>query len=293
MKVLIFGVSGLIGHTLLQHLDSSLEVYGTLRFSKKYYNNASIFSKNNILENIDATILKTLLRVLNDIQPDVILNCIGITRRKICGTAISKVIVANTLLPHQLADWANSNDKRVIHFSTDCVFDGTIGNYSEKSLTTANDLYGRTKALGEINYMHTITIRSSFIGQELYGKTELLEWILAQNGQKIYGYKNTLYSGVSTIFMAKAINNIILNYPNLCGLYNLAPDNPISKYDLISLVKAAFDLNIEIIPETKHIHTPTLDGSKLKKDINLTVPTWEEMVAELWSYSEFYQSFNK
>ena len=188
----------------------------------------------------------------------------------------------NSLFPHKLANWAKINDKRVIHFSTDCVFDGKIGNYNEKSLTTAEDLYGRTKALGEINYSHTLTIRSSFIGQELFDKTELLDWFLSQDGKQIKGFKNTLYSGVSTIFMSRLVANIILNFPDLSGLYQLSPEKPISKYDLLSIAKDTFGVNVEIIPDVMHIHTPTLDSSKLRTELNLKIPSWVEMMRELY-----------
>ena len=128
-------------------------------------------------------------------------------------------------------------------------------------MTNAEDIYGRTKALGEIKYSNTLTLRSSFIGQELSGKTELLEWFLSQKGKQIKGFKKTLYSGVSTIFMARVVRHIIINYPNLSGLYNLAPEKAISKYDLISIAREAYDIDVDIISDEEHVHLPTLDGS--------------------------------
>jgi dTDP-4-dehydrorhamnose reductase len=178
----------------------------------------------------------------------------------------------------------------VIHFSTDCVFNGKEGDYTEESLTTAEDLYGRTKALGEIRYKHTLTIRSSFIGQELFERTELLEWVLAQDGKQIKGFKNALYSGVSTNFMAKTVNDIITNHTQLSSLYHLGLEVPISKYDLICLVKKAFGLNIDIIPEIDYVHRPTLNTAKLKNDMGVKVPSWEEMMEELAKDEIFYKS---
>lgn len=283
MRILILGVSGLIGHKILQELYDDFEVFGTLHKSKSQYGNLPLFSGNNIIESIDIREFEILKGVLCAINPDVILNCIGITKRKIDLNNPLEVLSVNSVFPHQLANWAKVNSKRVIHFSTDCVFDGKTGNYNETSLTTAEDIYGRTKALGEINYIHTLTIRSSFIGQELFDKTELLDWFLSKEGTKIKGYKNTFYSGVSTIFMARVISNIILNYPNLSGIYHLAPDKPISKYELLNIAKEAFHVNVEIIPDVDHVHLPTLDASKLKKEINLTVPSWKEMMSELAS----------
>lgn len=281
MRIIILGVSGLIGHKLLQELSQDFEVFGTLHKLKSQYGDLNLFSGNNIIENIDVKEFEILKGILNAVNPDVILNCVGITKRKSDINNPIDVISVNSVFPHLLADWAKKNYKRVIHFSTDCVFNGKEGNYTEKSLTNAEDIYGRTKAFGEINYAHTLTIRSSFIGQELFGKTELLEWFLAQKGSTILGYKNTLYSGISTIFMSKVVREIILNYPNLSGLYNLASNKPISKYDLLCLAKNKFNVDVSILPNYDHIHTPTLNASKLNKEINLKVPSWEEMMSEL------------
>ena len=288
MRVIILGVSGLIGHKLLQELSTDFEVFGILHKSKNQYGNCSLFSGSNIIENINITEFELLKGVLFAVNPDVILNCVGLTKRKIDINNPLEVITTNSVFPHQLANWAKINHKRVIHFSTDCVFDGKVGNYTEKSLTTAEDIYGRTKALGEINYKHTLTIRSSFIGQELFDKTELLDWFLSQNGKQIKGFRNTYYSGVSTIFMAHVVKNIISNFPNLSGLYQLAPNKPISKYELLCIAKGAFGVNVNIIPDDQHIHLPTLDASKLKQEINLTVPSWKEMMSELAANKGFY-----
>ncbi|MCK9311531.1 MAG: SDR family oxidoreductase [Bacteroidales bacterium] len=291
MRILILGISGLIGHKLFQELSFLYEVFGTLHKEKKQYGNKSLFAGYNVIENIDIKDFEFLKGVLRAINPDVILNCVGITKRKIDNNNPIEPLIVNAVFPHKLAAWAKDNNKRVIHFSTDCVFDGKIGDYTEKSLTTAEDLYGRTKALGEINYDHTLTIRSSFIGQELFDKTELLDWFLAQSGKQIIGFRNTLYSGVSTIYMARVVNTIISHYPNLNGLYQLAPEKPISKYELLEIAKKAYNMKVEIIPDELHVHRPTLDSTKLRREINLKVPTWNEMMTELASNRFFYTNF--
>lgn len=288
MRVLILGVSGLIGHKLFQELTSSFEVFGTLHKIKQQYGDIQLFSGDNVIGGVDVKKFEILTGVFAAINPDVILNCVGITKRKININYPLEVLMVNSVFPHQLANWAKENQKRVIHFSTDCVFDGKIGNYTESSLTTAEDIYGRTKALGEITYNHTLTIRSSFIGQELFDRTELLDWFLSQDGKVIKGFKNTFYSGVSTIFMAKVIKEIILNFPDLFGLYQLAPGNPISKFELLSIAKESFNINVDIIADELHVHHPTLDSSKLKTEIDLTVPSWKEMMDELASEKLFY-----
>lgn len=288
MRILILGVSGLIGHKLLQKLSIDFDVYGTLHRTKENYGLIPLFSGQNIIDKVDVSDFENLSGILHVVNPDVILNCIGITLRKVEINDPYKVIKINVLFPHQLAKWAKANNKRVIHFSTDCVFDGSTGNYTENSLTTAKNVYGRTKALGEINYSHTLTIRSSFIGQELFGKTELLDWFLNQEGKQINGFTKTLYSGVSTNFVAHVVKTIILDFPQLSGLYQLAPENPISKYELLCLAKKAFEIDVEIIPEDKQVHTPTLNGSKLKDKIKIVVPSWKEMMNDLALNKGFY-----
>lgn len=290
MRILILGVSGLIGHKLLQELSRNYEVFGTLHKPKIQYGNLSLFDGQNIIENIDVNEFQILEGLLRAINPEVILNCVGITKRKINTNNPLDPLNINAVFPHRLAKWANENQRRVIHFSTDCVFDGKVGNYTESSLTTAEDIYGRTKALGEINYHHTLTIRSSFIGQELFDKTELLDWFLAQKGKQIKGYTHTFYSGVSTIFMARVVKNIISNFKNLNGLYQLAPEKPISKFELLCIAKDSFNINVEIIPDELHSHCPTLNASKLRREINLIVPSWREMMDELALNNSIYSN---
>jgi dTDP-4-dehydrorhamnose reductase len=291
MKLLILGVSGLIGHKLLQVLSLNHDVYGTLHHVKSKYNNLELFDKSSIIDAVDVLDFEQLKGIMHSINPDVVLNCVGITKRKIHNGNILEVIETNAVFPHKLANWAKMTNKRVIHFSTDCVFNGKEGDYDEQSLTTAEDLYGRTKALGEIRYGHTLTIRSSFIGQELFDRTELLDWVLAQNGKTIKGYKNALYSGVSISFMAEVVNEIILKHQSLNSLYQLAPTIPISKYDLICIAKKAFGLDIEIIPEFDYVHKPTLNGDKLRNEIGIQIPSWEIMMEELATNKSFYKSY--
>jgi dTDP-4-dehydrorhamnose reductase len=287
-RVLILGVSGLIGHKLYQTLNQDFEVFATIHKAKENYGNLPIFSSDNVIEKVDVLDFENLEKVILTVNPDVILNCVGITKRKINPEIKEEVIFVNSVFPHKLANWAKKHNKRVIHFSTDCVFDGKIGNYTEESLTTAEDLYGRTKALGEINYNHTLTIRSSFIGQELFDKTEMLDWFLSQENKTINGFKKVFYSGVSTKYMANVVANIIQNFPNLSGLYQLAPENPIAKYDLLCIAKEAFDINVQINSSEDFVHNPTMNSTKLRTALNLKVPSWQEMLNDLALDKNFY-----
>ncbi len=287
MKILIFGVSGLIGHNMFRVLSNYFYVYGTLHHKKINYNN-KLFENDNIIEDIDIKDFINIESILNKINPDVVLNCVGLTKRKINLNSPYEPILINSLFPNFLSSWALKFNKRLIQFSTDCVFNGKQGNYTENSLTDAEDLYGRTKALGEIKQQNCLTIRSSFIGEELYDKTELLNWIISQKGQTVTGYRNTYYSGVSTHYLTKFIQSIIIDFPNLYGLYNLAPIKPISKYDLISLANKEYGLNLKIIPDELKIHNPTLNGNLLRNITKLEIPTWDIMMKDLASHHNLY-----
>jgi len=251
---------------------------------RKGKNELAIFPQldlSKVIHHVDINDLAHFKSILHAVDPDVVLNCIGITKRKIEKDFPLKSIFTNAYFPHFLADWAKHHSKRIIHFSTDCVFNGQIGNYDEFSLTTGEDVYGKTKALGEIRYNHTLTIRSSFIGKEIADFTELLEWFLAQKNNQIKGFTKAMYSGVSTTFMSKVIGDIVENFPELNGLYNLATPDPISKYDLLRTARESFNVDVDILPDENFSTMPTLDGSKLRKEMNLTIPSWKEMMDEL------------
>jgi len=282
MKIVILGASGLIGHKLFQTMQAAgHKTYGILHGKKSDFSGIELLQSDSIIESVEVMDFDKLHGILHAIQPDVVLNCIGITKRKEAVNDPIQALGVNSLFPHRLANLAQEMNFRVIHFSTDCVFNGELGNYNEESDTTGEDAYGKTKALGEIRYPHTLTVRSSFIGRELSGKTELLEWLISENGNTIKGFTQAWYSGVSTIFMAKTVLDIIENYPNISGLHQLSTPEPISKYDLLCLARDAYKLDIEIIPDSSFGIKPTLDGRKLRKAMNLNVPSWQEMMNEL------------
>lgn len=277
MKVLILGAGGLIGHKLFQVLGQNLDTYAALHHSSDH----SLFDSPKVISNVDVLEFEKITSLIEEYDFDVILNCVGITKRKPEINNLEMAISVNSLFPHKLAAWAGRTGRRVIHFSTDCVFDGEAGNYSETSNTTGTDNYGKTKALGEINYPHSLTIRSSFIGRELKDRTELLEWCLSCKGQQIKGFDRAFYSGVSTIYMARVVMQIITEYRDLSGLYQLATKQPISKFDLLKQMNKSFNLDIEIEKDSSFETMPTLDGTQLKNKLSLSVPGWSDMLDEL------------
>lgn len=291
--ILILGVSGLIGHKLYEKLSQRFEkVSGTFHGTKDRFLSYDLFKTGDLIEHVEAQNINQTLETIASVNPDVILNCAGITKRRPEVKTPLQAITVNSLFPHRLAEWAKDNDKRVIHFSTDCVFDGATGNYDESSVTTARDAYGQTKALGEIRYDHTLTIRSSFIGQELSIHSELLDWFLQQRGQSIKGFTKALYTGVSTIEMARVVGDIIEYHPNLSGLYQLSVPDPISKYELLCLAREAYNIDVDITPDDSFEIKPTLNGDALRKKLNLTLPSWPQMMQELAAESTMYKTLS-
>jgi len=278
MKILILGGDGMIGHKMDQVLSvQNHEIVISIR-EKKDLTLKSISSKSKVFFNdfLKDNILDFLVKV----NPDVIINAIGVTIRRGVNENISDTIYLNSLFPHQISRWALAFKKRLIHFSTDCVFSGNEGSYLEDATPNALDYYGKTKGLGEINSKSSLTIRSSMIGPELFNKTELFEWIINNKEKEINGFSRVMYSGVTTVYMAKLVADLIDNHKNLSGIYNVA-SKPISKFELLRLINDNFDLGLIINDDKTVISNKTLNASKIEKEIGLQPPSWDELIFEL------------
>lgn len=278
MKILILGGDGMIGHKMAQVLSvQNHEIVISIR-EKKELTLKSISSKVKVF--LNDFIKDSILDFLDKVNPDVIINAIGITIRRGAAENISDTIYLNSLFPHQISSWALAFKKRLIHFSTDCVFSGSEGSYLEDATPDALDYYGKTKGLGEINSKRSLTIRSSMIGPELYNKTELFEWIINNKEKEINGFSRVMYSGVTTVYMARLLADLIDNHKNLSGIYNIA-SKPISKFELLHLINDNFDLGLIINDNKTVISNKTLNASKIEKVIGFQPPSWDELIFEL------------
>jgi len=186
----------------------------------------------------------------------------------------------NALLPHKLAEFALEWGGRIIHPSTDCVFSGRIGGYSEDDLSDADDLYGKSKSLGELHYKNSLTLRTSIIGRELTEFKSLLEWLIFQGGRTVKGFNKVIYSGVTTIELANVVALIISKYPGLSGLFQVVSE-PISKYDLLNMLKEAFGLTIEITTDSSVVSDRSMKGDKFRLATGYQCPQWPELVQAL------------
>ena len=270
----------MLGHTLWEQLSQQFpNTYTTIRKGVGDYGYNRLLESDKVIDHIDVTEIKLLEGVFRVIKPDFIFNCIGVTkRREELHNPIPSVIL-NALFPHELVRLATVVNAKIIHFSTDCVFDGRTGNYSDDTPANAIDLYGRTKALGEVMGSNVLTLRSSFIGKEIREGTELLEWFLSQKGD-VKGFKNAIYTGLTTLELCRVVKKLLLEYPDASGLYNVASDT-ISKYELLNLISNKMNHRVVVIPDVSFHCDRSLDSSKFRRDFCYTPPTWEEMIEEL------------
>jgi dTDP-4-dehydrorhamnose reductase len=279
-RILILGGTGMLGHTLWERLSRRFpDTYTTIRKDKGDYEDDHLFGSVRVIDHIDVMDFQILEGALRVIRPDVILNCIGITKRQEGPQNPVPSIILNAMLPHKLAKLAENVNAKLIHFSTDCVFDGRAGRYSDDAPTNAADLYGRTKALGEVTGNNVLTLRSSFLGKELREGTELLEWFLSQKNA-VRGYRNAIYTGLTTLELCRVIEKLLLDYPDASGLYNVSSE-PINKFDLLRLIGEKMHRSIEIIPDESFHCDRSLDSEKFRRDFGYTPPPWTKMVDEL------------
>ncbi len=293
MKVLIFGATGMLGHTLLTSFSErdNLDVYATAR---SLYGLEKWFMPE-LLANIrgagDANNSDFIMRILDNVKPDVVINCIGIIKQLPEAKDPAMAISINALFPHKLASACSNTGARMIHMSTDCVFSGEKGNYTEDDRPDAYDLYGRTKLLGEVYYPHCVTLRTSIIGHELKGKYGLIEWFLGQEG-KVQGFTNTIFAGFPTIELADIIYSYVIPNKGLSGLYHVSAA-PISKFDLLREVAKCYGKNIEVEKYDGLRCDRSLDSSRFRKATGYSPPSWHELVDRMYKHfkgSAFYSN---
>ena len=282
MKILILGGNGMIGHKMYQTISKiHKDTWVTLRKSLTSYSYSEIYNPAKVIDNIDLINFQTISNQLNKINPDIVVNACGITIRRGIETLKSNSIILNSALPHFLNEWVTSNNKRLIHFSTDCVFTGAKGDYLDNDNKDACDLYGSTKSMGEvIDSKYAITLRGSMIGSELENKTELFEWFLKQKNKKIKGFNKVIYSGVTTTKMAEIVLKLIDQFPNLSGVYNIS-SKPISKFELLKLWNKLFDIDANIEIDNSYTSNKNLISDNFYRTISMEQPDWVELSSQL------------
>lgn len=280
MKVLVLGSTGMLGHTLVRRLAPRFEVVAVARSQAEEA--ASALPPGFVgITGVDAGDLQTLVSLIERQRPAVIVNCVGIVKQLAAAKDPIASTTINALLPHRLLQLCRLAGARLIHVSTDCVFSGNKGSpYVESDPPDPVDLYGMTKAIGEVTEEPGLTLRTSIIGPELRNKVGLLEWFMQQRGKDVRGYTHALYSGLTTLELARVIERLIERPEPLYGLWHVASE-PISKYELLRLLNDAFGLDASIEPSDAVRCDRRLNADRFRNETGIAVPPWEEMVARL------------
>ncbi len=263
--------------------DHNLDVYGTVRqeSARQFFLD---LPSDHLLSGIDVTCEDSLTKVFADIHPTVVINCVGLIKQLPEAKNPLSALLLNSVLPHRLAALCRVAQARLIHISTDCVFSGSKGNYGEESVPDANDLYGRSKLLGEVEYSHTITLRTSIIGPELGGgRHGLVSWFLGEQNA-VKGYRRAIFSGLPTVELAHIIRDYVLPREELSGLYHVA-STPINKYDLLSLIAKTYGKEINIIPDDTVMIDRSLDAARFQTATGYKVPAWPVLIERMYSFN--------
>lgn len=283
MRVLVLGASGMLGNAVLRvmHEKQGLEVFGTVRSG----NVTHLFSKeiaDTIVTGCDVGDHDALVKLFAQVRPDVVINCIGLIKQLADVDDPLITLPINAMLPHRLANLSDLAGARLVHMSTDCVFSGSKGNYVESDISDATDLYGKSKYLGEVDYPHAITIRTSIIGHELQSAHGLIGWFLSQQGS-CKGFSRAIFSGLPTVVLAKVIRDVVLSRTELTGVYHVAA-KPISKYDLLKLVAEVYGKSIEIVPDDDLVIDRSLNAERFNLTTGYKVPEWIDLIKTMHSY---------
>lgn len=280
MRVLILGASGMLGNAMLRTLSQSddCEAWGTAR-SAGVLRHFDPALAQRIVTGIDVENVDALTALLADVRPSVVINCIGLVKQLAQADDPLSALPINALLPHRLARLCGLVGARFVHISTDCVFNGRKGGYRESDPSDAEDLYGRSKYLGEVAYPHAITLRTSIIGHELSSAHGLVGWFLAQEGT-VKGYRKAIFSGLPTVELARVVRDVVLPHPDLSGLYHVAAE-PIAKYDLLQLVREAYGKTIDIEPDDRVAIDRSLNAERFRVATGYVAAPWPELVARM------------
>ncbi|MGB7539002.1 MAG: SDR family oxidoreductase [Anaerolineales bacterium] len=294
MRVLVFGGNGMLGHQLCRILDGRMEVWATFRDEPDRFD---FLPAPRRIGNVTVEDTARVGEVLDSVQPAAVINAVGIVKQRDEAKQAVPSIRVNALFPHQLADLCAGRGIRVLQISTDCVFSGLRGAYTEDDVPDPVDLYGRSKLLGELNRPGCLTLRTSIIGWQLNTYSSLLSWFALQRGKRIQGYRKAVYSGVSTSVLAALIGDIIENQADLQGLYHVA-SKPITKYDLLIRLRDALGWKaVSIEPDETFSCDRSLNGDKFSQATGWHAPGWDAMLAGLareWpAYEQWYDAIQR
>lgn len=262
---------------------SGMEVLGTIRTTEQGRHLDPRFQAG-VRVVADLEDLGELDRCLGEVRPDVVINCVALRRRAGGSPDFQRLIALFALLPQRLSRLCLAYGARLIQISSDGVFSGLKGSYTEDDCPDATDAYGIAKILGEVRESHAITIRTSILGHELASKSGLLEWFLAQDRQ-CRCYTRAIFSGLPTVVLAKILRDVVIPNRDLTGIYHVA-SQPISKYDLLRSVAKIYKKNIEIVPDDRVVIDRSLSADKFSRATGYVVPDWTQLIQTMHSSQE-------
>ena len=280
MKIMVFGASGMIGSAMFRTLSAKTgwQVWGTLRSAdlKRFFPEDQ---RDRLAAGVDMEKNDALVRLFARVQPDVVVNCIGLTKHHKEADDPLLALPLNALLPHRMADLCAVAGARLIHVSTDCVFAGTKGNYVEGDAPDAGDVYGKSKHLGEVDYPHAITLRTSTIGHELQSAYGLLEWFLSQQGS-CKGFNRAIFSGLPNTVFSQVVRDVVIPRPDLHGVYHVGAE-PIGKYELLKLIANVYDKQIDIVRDDEFSIDRSLNSARFGHATGYKPVSWPELIQEM------------
>ena len=282
IKVLVLGVSGMLGNAVLRIFAKSsfYSVTGSVR-------SAGVLPllppalREQVVSGVDVENPDSLMMLFKQARPDVVINCVGLVKQLADAEDPLQAIPINALLPHRLARLCELIGARLVHISTDCVFAGEKGDYRETDPSDAKDLYGKSKYLGELAYPHTVTLRTSIIGHELQSAHGLVAWFLSQQ-ELCNGYTKAIFSGLPTVVLAQVIRDVVIPRPDLSGVYHVAAQ-PISKYDLLKLIASVYRKSIEIVPDDRLVVDRSLNADRFRDTTGYVAPEWPTLIKTMHS----------
>ncbi|KTC38153.1 dTDP-4-dehydrorhamnose reductase [Pseudomonas sp. ABAC21] len=283
MRVIVLGASGMLGSAVFRGLSASesLSVFGTVR-SVRGLDSFDKSMKDRLISGIDVLDSDSLIELFLNVAPDVVVNCVGLVKQLSSAKDPLSTLPVNAMLPHRLSKICALSNARLIHISTDCVFSGRKGMYLESDISDAEDLYGKSKFIGEvIDQSHAITLRTSIIGHELNSQSSLIDWFLSQTGP-VKGYSRAIFSGVPTVELTRIILEYVIPNPTLHGLYHVSAE-PIDKYSLLKLVSSVYQKSVEIQPNEELVIDRSLNSNRFRSATGYTPPSWPALIEKMHS----------
>jgi dTDP-4-dehydrorhamnose reductase len=287
---MVLGAAGMLGHKLMQLWSPRYDTIGTVRGPAAAYDRFGIFDRGRLVGGVDVDDFAGVADVVTRMRPHFLVNCVGVIKQLDAAKDPLVTIGVNALLPHRLARLCRAEGVRLVHVSTDCVFSGDKGAYVESDPTDATDLYGRTKALGEVAGPNCLTLRTSIVGRELSTRNGLIEWFLQTAQEEVRGFDRCTYSGLTTMELARVIELVMEANEEISGIYQVSSD-PISKYELLLLVRRAFGLTRRVVPVDTPVIDRSLDSSRFRRAMGYVPRSWPEMIDEMAADTTPYSSW--